>query len=83
MEIVAYKDQIIELVNTMTVEELRKVWEFAVTVKNHPPATPGTEAIRIARELNFDPQDLAEMERAIEEACESADDFPEVDLDNP
>lgn len=75
-----YVDQIIHYVEKLDTEKQRQVLEYAQSLSK-PKGISGRELIQLAHELNFDPQDLVEMQQAIEEECEQLEDFPEVDLD--
>ncbi|MBI5668826.1 MAG: hypothetical protein HZC41_12540 [Chloroflexi bacterium] len=58
-------------------DKQQQVVEFARKLTSKlPPGTPGKVLIELAKELNFDSQDLAEMLAAIEdpvEGCEKID----------
>jgi hypothetical protein len=74
------EQEIIEAVHKLTEEQKRELLEHARRL-TRPKGTPGKLAVQYARELNFAPEDLAEMEKAIEEWCERIDDSPAVKFD--
>lgn len=67
-EATTLEQQIIEAVRNLSAEDRRKVLSFVKAV-NRPKGTPGKLTVEYARELDFAPEDLEAMERAIEEAC--------------
>lgn len=81
MATASYKDRIVERLDDLTADQLRRVWEFVETVEKRPKGEPGWKIIQDARELGFSKEDLDEMERAIEEACEIIEDEPNVNFD--
>lgn len=60
------EQEIMQVVHQMTAAQQRELLEHARRLKR-PKGTPGKLAVQYARELAFDPEDLAEMEKAIEE----------------
>ena len=74
------EQEIIEVVHRMTEDQQRELLEHARRMAR-PKGTPGKLAVQYARELNFSPDDLAEMEKAIEEWCERIDNSPAVNFD--
>jgi len=75
------KEQIIEQLDTLTENQQREILRSVLAMKTSPKGEPGWKAIQHAKEIGFSPEDLAEMQAAIEEAFEVIDDFPEIDLD--
>lgn len=79
------KEQIIEQIDRLNEDKdeqrLREILAF-VAAPNRLRGEPGWRAIQHAREIGFSHEDLAEMEAAIEEACEIIEDFPEINLDD-
>jgi hypothetical protein len=71
---ITVKDEIVEALDSLSLEELKAVLAFTRRVATKtPPGIPGEVLIARAREINFPPEDLAEIERAIEEDCERID----------
>lgn len=81
MERITYEQEIVRVLHDLDDEALRDVLGYVRTRKNRPPAEPGWKAVQHVTTIAFPKQDLEEMERAIEEACEEVEDFPEVNLD--
>ena len=59
-------DEIRDLVDRMSPDKQKQLLSFARQLAR-PRGTPGPEAVRIAREIGFSHEDLAQMEQAIEE----------------
>jgi len=76
-----YEQELLEEARRLDPEQRRRVLAYARALRTRPKGMSGKEAIRIAREINFDSDELALMQQAIEEAFEQVDEFPEVDLD--
>jgi hypothetical protein len=71
---VTVKDEIVEALDSLSLEELKAVLAFTRRVATKTlPGIPGEVLIARTREINFPPEDLAEIERAIEEDCERID----------
>jgi len=78
MAIPSVKEQLLSEFDKLSLEQQKKVLEFTHNLRgsNLPPGIPGEVLIELAKELNFDPQDLAEMQAAIEDpetGCEKID----------
>ena len=68
------KEEIISVLEHLTPEQQRQVLEFTQRMTTRLSAgTPGEVLMAAAREVNFDPADLEEMQQAIEEGCERID----------
>jgi|FLYN01.1.fsa_nt_gi hypothetical protein len=71
------KEQLLNEFDKLSPEQQQRVLEFTRSLRSTlPPGTPGEVLIELAKELNFDPQDLAEMQAAIEDpetGCEKID----------
>jgi hypothetical protein len=66
--------QLQEQISKLSAEQQRRVLDFVHSLRGKlPPGIPGEVLVRRAREIQFDPDDLTEMERAIEEGCERVD----------
>lgn len=65
----AIEQEIIERVSQMDIEKQKRVLEFVRSL-GHPQGIPGEDLVARAHQINFDPADLEEMKRAIEEGCE-------------
>lgn len=71
---VSVKDEIVQALNGLSLEELQAVLQFTRRmVSKTPPGTPGEVLIARAESLDFDPDELAQMLQAIEEECERID----------
>lgn len=68
----ALKDQILEQVNVLPLEERRRVLDFARALAASTPAgVPGKELLRFAG--MFEANDARRMAAAIEDGCERVD----------
>jgi len=68
------REQLLEAFDKLAEEQQKQVIGYTRSLTSElPPGIPGEVLIALAKELNFDPQDLAEMEAAIEEGCERID----------
>ncbi|MBI5960903.1 MAG: hypothetical protein HY866_19345 [Chloroflexi bacterium] len=68
------KEQIVRQLDSLTQEQQQRVLDFATHLQSSfPPGIPGEVLAARAREVNFDPADLAEIAEAIEEGCERID----------
>lgn len=68
------KEQLLSEFEKLTPEQQARVVEFTRGLQSTlPPAIPGEVLLERAREINFDPEDLAEIAAAIEESCERID----------
>lgn len=63
------REQIISQLDRLAPDQQRQVLDF-VNGLTRPRGESGDDIIRAAQGLGFSSQDLAEMERAIEEDCE-------------
>lgn len=68
-------------VDELTPSELNELHRYIEKRQQRPQGLPGYLAVQYAREIDFDPDDLAEMARVIEEECERIDPVPEVKFD--
>ncbi|MBN2305406.1 MAG: hypothetical protein JXQ72_13050 [Anaerolineae bacterium] len=74
METVSLKDQIVQTLDDMTLDQLRRVLAYTQQMKsNLPPGTPGEVLLAHMDSFQFEPGDLEEMTQAIEEGCERID----------
>lgn len=78
---ILYEQEILDYLNKLSEKQQREVLEYVRKMVIRPPGTPGKLAIQYAREINFDSDDLNEMERAIQEEFQRVDEFPSVNLD--
>jgi hypothetical protein len=78
---VNYEQEIIELVRTLSDDQKLATLDYLRSLKR-PHGEPGWKIVQHIHELGFDIESLDEMERAIEEAFEEIEGFPEVDLDD-
>jgi hypothetical protein len=89
MATLSLEQQILEQVSRLDIEERRKVLEYARQLARAkpaeaimPPGISGAELIALADSLDFDLDDLREMELAIDEGCGNVDDnWDRIDLD--
>ena len=65
----AIEQEIIERISKLDAEKQKRVLEFVRSLALSP-GIPGEELIARAHQANFDPTDLEEMQRAINEGCE-------------
>ena len=68
-----YEQEILAELRKLQPEQQRKVLAYTRALQTRPKGISGKEAIRIAREINFDPAELALMQQAIEAAKYQAD----------
>jgi hypothetical protein len=61
-----YKQKIIEQISQMNESQQMRVLDFFEQLQ-YPKGLSGAEAIRIAKEIDFDSESLREMQRAIED----------------
>lgn len=74
MAISSLKEQLLTEFDKLSPEQQERVLEFTRSLHSAlPPSIPGEVLLERAREINFDPQDLAEIAVAIEEGCERID----------
>jgi hypothetical protein len=62
--------EIIEMMRDMNDRQREQVLTYARALLSRPEAISGDDAIRIAEELAFDPDELTVMEQAINEVFE-------------
>ena len=63
---------VVREMDRMPIEQQRRVVEFAHSLaRSHPKGTAGRDLVRFGG--SFDPADLDEMSKAIEEGCEKVD----------
>lgn len=80
MELTAHEESLIALTRQLDDEAFRRLLTYARALKSRPPGISGEEAIRIAQEINWDKDDLAEVAAAIK-ASRQIDPDPEVHFD--
>lgn len=80
MAATTYEQQILEQIRELSAEQQRQVLEFTRSLKR-PKGISGTEALSIAREINFPKEDLAEMAAAIAELENDVEDDEDIDFD--
>lgn len=68
----ALEQQLIEQFRHMTAEQQQQLLDYARAL-TRPRGLTGREMIELARAAAFLPEDLAEIEQAIEEDCERVD----------
>jgi hypothetical protein len=73
---VSLREQIVQALDELSEEQQRRVLNYALSVRANtlPPGTPGEVLIAAAHELNFSPDDIADINEAIK-------DFERIDLD--
>jgi hypothetical protein len=74
-------DELYDEAKQLDEENQRVLLAIARLLAQPKGGTPGYLAKQYAREIGFSSEALAEMQQAIEEACEQIDDFPEVHFD--
>lgn len=68
------REQIISQLDRLSPEQQRQLLDHSLSLQQRrPPGIPGDELIARAREINFSPEDLAEIIQAIDEDCERID----------
>ncbi len=69
------KEQLINQIDRLTEEQQQDLLNYALRLQQStlPPGTPGEVLLELAERLDFDPDDLAEMMRVIDEDCERID----------
>ena len=76
-------EEILDHVNRLSVDKQKKVLDFVRELERPSrDGISGAELIALAHEINFDPEDLAEMARAIAEAHDGVEDTYEVHFDD-
>lgn len=75
-----YEQEILDIVRGLSDAQKQQALDYLRVLKR-PQGEPGWKVVQHSRELAFDKGSLEEMQRAIDEACEMVEDFPEVDLD--
>jgi hypothetical protein len=80
MAAISYEQEILEQIRDMNEAQQKEVLAFARGLKR-PTGESGKQFIERTKDIHIDPEDLALMKAAIEEWCERADDFPEVNFD--
>ena len=78
---IIYEQEILEHLRKLDQEQQRRVLSYTRALGKRPKGISGKEAVRIAREINFDPAELALMQQAIEEEFEQIISYPGVELD--
>jgi len=66
------EQRLVEQFRRLTAEQQRQLLNYAQTM-TRPRGLSGREMIALARKVAFPPEDLVEMEQAIEEDCERVD----------
>jgi hypothetical protein len=72
MTTLATREQILTYLDKLPPEKQQAVLDFARQL-TFPQGEPGDAILQHARELDFPLEDLAEIQRAIEEDCENVD----------
>jgi hypothetical protein len=72
---------LIERIHLLDESAQQQVLDYVSQLVVRPEGTRGEDAIRIAREINFDPESLHEMEQAINEMFEGEAIIEDVNLD--
>lgn len=80
MSNITLEQEIMDVVRKLNIEQQQAVLE-QVRRLVEPKGEPGWQIVQDARGIGFTSEDLAEMEKAVEQWCEQIDDFPEVDFD--
>ncbi len=65
----AIEQELIERISKLDKDSQNQVLAFVRNL-SRPPEISGDDLIARAHQVNFDPVDLAEMQRAIDEGCE-------------
>jgi len=74
MTIAPTKDLIISQLDRLTPDQQKQLLDYALRLQeNLPPSIRGEDLIALAHEIDFPPDDLAEIIQAIEEDCERVD----------
>jgi hypothetical protein len=66
---ITLEQELLEQVRKLDRNQQHRVVAYARALHTRPKGISGKEAIRIAREIAFDPAELAVMQQAIEEEC--------------
>ena len=75
-----YEDELLTILRKLSANDQRRVLEFAKSL-NRRRGTPGHLFLERTKDISISKEDLAAMERAIEEACEVIEDFPDAQFD--
>ena len=68
------KQELLKEIDQLTPEQQAQVLQFTRALHSTlPPGTPGNDLIALADQLNFDSDDLAAMEAAINAGCGKID----------
>jgi 7,8-dihydro-6-hydroxymethylpterin-pyrophosphokinase len=78
---IPWEQELLEAARQLDKEGQCRVLAYARALRTRPRGLSGKEALRIAREINFDPAELAVMQQAIEEEFERITEASEVNLD--
>ncbi len=71
---VALREQLLNEFDKLPPEKQQRVLDYTRALSDTlPPGIPGEVLWERAREINFDPEDLAQIAAAIEEDCERID----------
>lgn len=71
---ISLREQLLEAFDKLAEEQQKQVVGYIRSLNSElPPPIPGEVMLERARQINFDPADLAEMQQAIEEGCERID----------
>lgn len=76
-----YEQELLNEFRQLNETKQQQAVEYVRGLRLRPRGETGRKIIAHAQQINWPKEDLEEMARAIEEACEQVDDFPEVDLD--
>jgi hypothetical protein len=67
------KEQIARQVDKLTPEQQQALLDYAERLQSLPAGTPGEVLLEHMSDFNFEPGEVDEMMRAIEEGCERID----------
>jgi hypothetical protein len=66
-----YEQEILDRLGTLNAQQQREVLEYVRNMAGQPRGTPGILAVQYAREINFAPEDLVEMQQLISDCFDA------------
>jgi hypothetical protein len=67
------REAILQQLDTLTPEQQRSLLDYARSLQTIPAGTPGQVLLEHMQEFKFEPGEVDDMMRAIDEACERID----------
>ena len=70
---VSVKEQIVKQLDELTAEQQQVLLDYARRLQTLPSGTPGKVLLEHMKDFDFEPGEVDDMMRAIEESCERID----------